>query len=193
MMGTISLPESVAPGPTKPEVRAVLLQKLQLRPGDHFVDVGAGSGAVSIEANQHVDRVTAIEGDTDRVNAIRTNLRANGVETDIEVRHGEAPLALPGTADVVFIGGTRHFESVLEELEGLGARRVVLNAARLETAAAAVEAFETRSLLEEVLMLRIERGYELGGETGFEPDTPVFMVVGAIEPADDEYRRGGQR
>lgn len=193
MTQQIALPHAVSPGPTKPEIRAILLQKLALHPTDHFVDVGAGSGAVSIVAGRTAERVTAIERDPDRVEAIRSNVRANDVEATIDVRKGEAPETLPDSADAVFIGGTRRFEEVLDEIRRIGARRVVLNAARLETAARAVAAFEERDLLEEVLTLRVERGYDLGGETGFRGDNPVYMIVGsALETPADE-RRGAER
>lgn len=193
MTHQIDLPDAVSPGPTKPEIRAILLQKLALLPTDHFVDVGAGTGAVSITAGRRAERVTAIERDPDRVEAIRSNVRANDVEATVEVRKGEAPESLPDSADAVFIGGTRRFEEVLDEIRQMGTRRVVLNAARLETAARAVTAFEECDLLEEVLTLRIERGYDLGGETGFRGDNPVFMIVGSAPDTAEAERRGEEQ
>jgi len=49
-MGTLSLPHDARAGPTKSEVRAVLVQKLELGPTDHFAEVGSCTGAVTIEA-----------------------------------------------------------------------------------------------------------------------------------------------
>ena len=181
MMGTISLPAAVAPGPTKPEIRAIVLEKLAIQPDDHVVDVGAGSGAVSIAAAKLANRVTAIERDASRVEAIEQNIAANDVGARIEVRHGEAPAALPAHADRLFVGGTQGFEDVLDAVRPMGVRTVVLNAARIETASAAIEAFRDRNLLENVLQVQIGRGYELAGETGFRNDNPVYVVIGSSE------------
>jgi cobalt-precorrin-6B (C15)-methyltransferase len=48
MMPPVSLPHDAKAGPTKPEVRAVLCSKLDLKPSDHFVEVGSCTGAVTI-------------------------------------------------------------------------------------------------------------------------------------------------
>lgn len=192
MTGTISLPATVAPGPTKPEIRAIVLEKLHIQPTDHVVDVGAGSGAVSIAAGGMAERVTAIERDASRVEAIERNVAANDVPATIEVRHGEAPPALPDRADVLFIGGTQGFKGVLDAVRPMGVRTVVLNAARLETASAAIEAFRDRDLLKDVFRVQIERGYELGGETGFRSDNPVYVVVGSthVQAQRDDATEG---
>ncbi len=42
----------VSGGPTKPEIIAVSLSKLDLKNGSTFIDIGCGTGAVSIEASK---------------------------------------------------------------------------------------------------------------------------------------------
>ncbi|MDZ7849645.1 MAG: precorrin-6Y C5,15-methyltransferase (decarboxylating) subunit CbiT [Halodesulfurarchaeum sp.] len=177
-MGGISLPESTAPGPTKPEIRAILLRTLDLGPADHFVDVGAGTGAVTIEAARTGARVTAIERDPGRVDAIETNLEASDCEGSVTVRNATAPDGLPDGTDAVFVGGTRQLEAVLEWVEAVTPRIVVLNAARLETATRAIEAFEKLAFDPEIRRISIGRGEDLAGETAIVPDRPVFVISG---------------
>ncbi|MFW6435191.1 MAG: ATP-binding protein, partial [Halovenus sp.] len=55
-MAQLSLPYDAKAGPTKAEVRAVLVRKLDLEPTDHFVEVGSCTGAVTIEAAQRAGR-----------------------------------------------------------------------------------------------------------------------------------------
>ncbi|WP_135663072.1 precorrin-6Y C5,15-methyltransferase (decarboxylating) subunit CbiT [Halorhabdus rudnickae] len=177
-MGRISLPESTAPGPTKPEVRALVLWALDLRPSDHVVDVGAGTGAVSIEAVGTADRVTAVERDPERVEAIRTNLAANDCESSVTVTRATAPDGLPESSDAVFVGGTRNLDAVLDWVATAGPRVVVLNAARLETAVRAIDGFRSRSFDPEVRRVSIGRGSSLAGETAIEPERPVYVISG---------------
>ena len=63
---------------TKPEVRAVSLSKLRLRPGGVLWDVGAGSGSVSIEAAGLVPdlSVYAIERSAQQIKMLRAQRRA---------------------------------------------------------------------------------------------------------------------
>lgn len=183
MTGAIELPAEVRPGPTKPEVRAIILQKLDLRPTDHLVDVGAGSGAVSIAGAMVADRVTAIERVPDRVEAIETNVDVNELDASVDIRAGEAPDRLPDQADAVFIGGTKRFDGVLDQIGPMGVRTVVMTAARIQTAASAIDEFANREILAECLSVQIGRGYDLADETGFRSDNPVFVIVGTTGAA----------
>ena len=177
-MGRISLPASTAPGPTKPEVRALVVWTLDLRPTDHVVDVGAGTGAVSIAAARSADRVTAVERDPDRVEAIRTNLAANDCESSVTVTRATAPDGLPEMADAVFVGGTRNLEGVLDWVATAAPRVVVLNAARLETAVRAIDGFRSRAFDPEVRRVSIGRGERLAGGTAIDPARPVYVISG---------------
>lgn len=185
-MERVALPHDAAAGPTKPEVRAVALSKLRLEPSDHLVDVGACTGAVTIEAARRAGRVTAIERDPERAEVVRKNLAVNEVTADVEIRRATAPDGLPEGADALFLGGSRNFEAVLDAAHSMGIGRFVMNVARLEVAGRAVEAVRDRGTLEEVLHLQVNRGYDLAGATGFDAGDPVYMIVGRIDSATDE-------
>lgn len=180
-MSRVSLPHDAKAGPTKAEVRAVLLSKLDLRPTDHFVEVGSCTGAVTIEAARRAGRVTALERKSNRLETTRKNLAANGV-ADAELREAEAPDGLPKDADALFLGGSRNYEAVLDHAVETGVDRVVMNVSRLEVAGAATEAFRERDLLDEVVQFQVSHGYDLAGATSFDSQNPVYMLVGSATP-----------
>lgn len=184
-MSRISLPHDAKAGPTKPEVRAVLLRKLALTSSDHFVEVGSCTGAVTIEAARRAGRVTALERKPERLEVTRHNLAANDMGGSVELREAQAPAGLPSDGDVLFIGGSRNYESVLDHAVETSVRRVVMNVSRLEVAGATVEAFRERGLLDEVLQFQVSHGYELAGATSFHTDNPVYMVVGTTDGEDE--------
>jgi len=187
-MAPVSLPHDAKAGPTKPEVRAVLLSKLDLGPTDHFVEVGSCTGAVTIEAARRAGRVTALERKSDRLETTRKNLAANDHTGDVRLRAAEAPDGLPDDADAFFLGGSRNYEAVLDHAVETGVDRVVMNVSRLEVAGAATEAFRERGLLDDVVQFQVSHGYELAGATSFDSDNPVYMLVGGAVAAD-----GGRR
>ncbi|MFB6176119.1 MAG: precorrin-6Y C5,15-methyltransferase (decarboxylating) subunit CbiT, partial [Halobaculum sp.] len=178
-MSTIRLPHDAKAGPTKPEVRAVLRQKLALDGTDHFVEVGSCTGAVTATAARDAGRVTALERKEHRLDVTRENLAANDLGETVELRHAEAPEGLPDEYDVVFLGGSRNYEAILDHAVEVGARRVVMNVARLEVAGEATRAFRDRGLVEEVVQFQVSHGYELAGATSFDSENPVYMLVGS--------------
>ncbi|WP_276302199.1 precorrin-6Y C5,15-methyltransferase (decarboxylating) subunit CbiT [Halorussus lipolyticus] len=188
-MTRTALPKNAKAGPTKSEVRAVLLDKLDLRADDHFVEVGSCTGAVTIEAARRAGRVTALERKPERLETTRENLSANGITVveneTVMLREAEAPEGLPDDADALFLGGSRNFEEVLDHAVETGIETVVMNVSRLEVAGRAVEAFRDRDLLSEVVQLQVGHGYELAGATSFDAQNPVYMVVGGTDDETD--------
>ncbi|RRJ33716.1 precorrin-6Y C5,15-methyltransferase (decarboxylating) subunit CbiT [Halocatena pleomorpha] len=188
-MSRVSLPYDAKAGPTKAEVRAVLLHKLDLTAADHVVEVGSCTGAVTIEAARRADRVTALERKPDRIAVTRKNLAANDVSGDVTLREAHAPAGLPEDGDALFIGGSRNYEAVLDHAVETGIDRIIMNVSRLEVAGEAVQAFRERGVLEEVIQIQVSHGYELAGATSFDSDNPVYMVVGETDESD---ARGGR-
>ncbi len=175
------LPHDAKAGPTKPEVRSVLLGKLDLGETDHFAEVGSCTGAVTIEAARRAGRVTALERKAKRLEVTRKNLAANEelVSATVALRNTEAPEGLPDDADALFLGGSRNFEAVLDHAVDTEVDRIVMNVSRLEVAGRATQAFRDRDILEEVVQFQVSHGYELAGATSFNSDNPVYMLVGS--------------
>lgn len=122
---------------TKEEVRAVTISKMRLKRHHRVLDIGSGTGSITIEAAliAREGRVTGIERNADGVALLKENMKQFGVE-NIESIHGSAPKDLPdGRFDAIVIGGTGgNMEVVLdycgEHLESGG--RVVINLVTVE-------------------------------------------------------------
>jgi cobalt-precorrin-6B (C15)-methyltransferase len=183
-MSRVALPHDAKAGPTKSEVRAVLLSKLGLTDADHFVEVGSCTGAVTIEAARRAGRVTAVERKESRLETTEKNLHANETSAEVDLRAAEAPDGLPEDADALFLGGSRNYEAVLDHAVETGVDRVIMNVSRLEVAGAATDAFRERDLLEEVLQFQVSHGYELAGATSFDSDNPVYMLIGSASDTE---------
>src|SRR5581483_5499006 len=101
--------ESVRGQITKAEVRAVTLSKLRLAPDGVLWDVGAGSGALAVEAARLMPRghVFAIERDPEQLACIERNCKRHGAG-NVTIVAGQAPEALAGlpAPSSVFLGGS---------------------------------------------------------------------------------------
>lgn len=163
--------------PTQPEIIAVALSKLGLKPGDVFADIGCGSGSVSISASGYVRQVYAIDNRDEAIRASQDNIKECGI-TNIKVLKGEASQLLPGLdIDCAFVGGSRNLETVLDVLIQKNSRFVV-SAVRVETAAEALEIMKQNNRFRELIQVQISRGHDLAGGTMFRPENPVFLIVG---------------
>lgn len=169
---------------TKAEVRAVALSKLRLRRGGVLVDVGCGTGTISIEAALLMgpgSAVYAIDRDAKAVEVTRRNAEKFGVADRVRVIHGEAPEALEGVppADRYFVGGggRRLGEIIAAVLQRMSGGVVVIDVVTLESLAEAVAALKKAGVDFEVSMVHVARGKKAGGYTVMEGLNPVYIIA----------------
>jgi len=90
---------------TKFDVRVLTMAYLAIEEGDELLDIGAGTGSISIEAALHGAKVWAIEREEEGVELIHKNMDKFGV--CVEAIKGEAPLSLPNIQfNKCFVGGS---------------------------------------------------------------------------------------
>lgn len=91
---------------TKYEIRIMIMALLEIEQDDICLDIGAGTGSVSVEAAAQGAKVYAVERRAEGVSLISQNAEKFGVE--VEVLHGNAPEDIDETLefDKVFVGGT---------------------------------------------------------------------------------------
>jgi precorrin-6B C5,15-methyltransferase / cobalt-precorrin-6B C5,C15-methyltransferase len=160
-------------------VRLLSLAELGLAAGELLWDIGAGSGAVGIEAarSQPSARVFAIERRASFTAHIAENLRRFPAP-NLTLVAGEAPAAcaaLPAP-DAVFVGGSGGRLAAIvalarERLSPGG--RLVINLATLENL------HEARQLLPEarISQVQISRGQPIQAMLRFEALNPIWIVT----------------
>ncbi|MCC6020208.1 MAG: precorrin-6Y C5,15-methyltransferase (decarboxylating) subunit CbiT [Thermoproteaceae archaeon] len=165
---------------TREEVRVIVLSKLKVRPGDVVLDVGCGTGSVSVEAALMGARVYAMDKNPKAVELTRRNAEKFGVLDRIRVVLGEAPRDLPRHTRFTsaFIGGGgRGLPKIVPEVARLvePGGRIVLSVTALESLAALIPALE--ELDYEVVLVQVARGKRAGGYTLLSPLSPVYVVT----------------
>lgn len=163
--------------PTQPEVIVVALSKLNIKPADVFLDIGCGSGSVSISAARLAKRVYAIDNREEAIRAAAGNIKECGL-TNVQVLKGEASQLLADIeADCAFVGGSKNLEQILEILVEK-VPRFVVSAVRMETVFSALEIMKKNNAFKELLHIQLSRGNELAGGTMLKPENPVFLIAG---------------
>ena len=167
---------------TKQEVRAAVLAKLAVRPGDILWDVGAGTGSVSVEMAlaAPAGQVYAAECDADACELIRRN-RAKFHAENLHLTAGKAPEVLVNwpAPDAVFIGGSKgNLAAIMDAaLAANPAVRLCISAIALETLQQAIAALAAHGLSAQVTQIAVSRSKAAGSLHLLMANNPVFLIV----------------
>ena len=172
---------------TKADVRALSLARLAVRATDVIWDIGAGSGAVSIELAALAWRghVFAIEHEAENIDFIRENCRRFGA-LNVIVVEGRAPgvLADLPRPTAVFIGGTGgEMVEILQYINRTAQPgcRIVMNLATLENLNEALALMASFDWSPQVTQVNLAQGQAIAGLTRLAPLNPVFIVSGELK------------
>lgn len=158
---------------TKPEVIGVLFAKLKPMKDQIFADIGCGSGSVSEFFAPFVKKVYAVDVEERVLEEAKRKLQ--GLNCEVLCMNG-IDFLQKYEYDIVFFGGTKKIEEMLE-IACKKAKKIALNAARVEVAIKAMEKLKNLGWRCELLALNFWHSYELAGGTAFKPLNPVFMVI----------------
>lgn len=166
---------------TKEEVRAVSIMKLDLTNAKRFIDVGAGTGSVTVEAAYNYPNleVIAIEKNDNALNLINQNIMKFNLN-NVEVIKAYAPIDIAGQVDAIFIGGT---DNKLDEIL-LWSKDKLVPGGRLVANFIIVDTFyKTLNLLKEygfenidVSVMNISKLEKLGRGEYFKPLNPIYII-----------------
>jgi precorrin-6Y C5,15-methyltransferase (decarboxylating) len=168
---------------TKDEVRAVTIHALRLPDKGVLWDIGAGSGALSVEAARLYPglAVFSIERNEDQLRHIDHN-RSAFEARNITVVRGEAPgiLQTLPAPDRAFVGGSGgSLEGIVDAVGGsMKQGIVVINAATLETLGQAVQELEKAGFRVDVAEVSVSRSQPLAGRRLMTALNPIFVVKG---------------
>lgn len=169
---------------SKMEVRAVTTAKARITCGSRVLDVGAGTGALTVDAALRCPSgtVVAVERDDEALTLLRENV-ARLAPGNVTVVAGEAPdvfAELEGVFDAVLIGGSGgrlgEIVSALPRLLVPGGR-VVVNAIGLASTTAAFAALADEPWASrECVQVSISRAEPIGRDVRFVPLNPVWVI-----------------
>ena len=169
---------------TKHEVRILVLAKAKISPTDVIIDIGAGTGSLSIEAALQAPQgqVYAIERHAEGVELIR----ANGIKfgtSNLKAISGSAPEALDGLpmSDVIFIGGSGgHLGEILKQCDQLlkAKGRLVITAITIETLYEALHIMQEKpEFTVEAFSAQISRINHIKTSNMLQALNPIYIIT----------------
>ncbi len=167
---------------TKEDIRAIAISKLRLKEGQSAIDVGCGSGSITVElCLQTKGKVYAIDFDQKAVELTKKNLKKFGVTAE-EVILGKAQDVLPKLLDVdaVMVGGTwGDTKGVIELAVGRLKKggRIVIDTIVIETLYQALKAVNELELNEiDITQVTISKARKVTTGTMMLARNPVMII-----------------
>jgi cobalt-precorrin-6B (C15)-methyltransferase len=167
---------------TKEDIRTIAISKLRLKEGHSAIDVGCGSGSITVElCLQTKGKVYAIDFDEKAVELTKRNLHKFGVKAE-EVILGKAQDILPtlSEVDAVIVGGTwgdtkQVIELAVGKLKKGG--RIVIDTIVIETmyhALAAINELELKEI--DITQVIISKARKVTTGTMMLARNPVMII-----------------
>jgi cobalt-precorrin-6B (C15)-methyltransferase len=167
---------------TKEEVRALVMSKLRLKEDFSAIDVGCGSGSITVELCLQLPsgKVYAIDFDEKATELTRQNLKKFGVEAEIILAKAQDILPSLPKVDAVIVGGTWGdtkgvIEASIACLKGGG--RILIDTILIETIFAAIATINESNLIDvDITQVTIAKGKKVTTGTMMTARNPIIMI-----------------
>ena len=169
------------PGPTKEEIRALVISKVCLTDEDVVVDVGCGTGGLTLEFAKRARKVYSIDINSDAIDTTRKNLEKFGLENKVELLEEEGLSAIDRIEDFtkLMIGGSGgNLKNIIETgyLKLPVGGKIIITSIVLETATESVEMLKALGADPEVVNINVSRGTVLDRGVMMKALNPITIV-----------------
>lgn len=173
---------------TKEEVRALVMSKLRLKEDFSVIDVGCGSGSITVELCLQMPsgKVYAIDIDEKATELTRQNLKKFGVEAEIILAKAQDILPSLPKVDAVIVGGTWGdtkgvIEASIARLKGGG--RILIDTILIETIFAPIATINESNLIDvDITQVTIAKGRKVTTGRMMTARNPI-IIISATKPS----------
>jgi len=175
---------------TKEAVRTLSISWLDIKPLDTIVDIGAGTGSVSIEMARAAfeGMVVAIEKEDYAAELIRQNIVKFGAY-NVKVIEALAPEGMDRLPKInkAFIGGScGNLNAIIETLTKKNeVTKIVINAITLETLNESIQSLKEYGFITKIACVNIAKAESIGKYSMMKAENPIYIISG-----DKEYDHG---
>ncbi len=168
---------------TKEEVRSIIISKLRLKENDSVIDIGCGSGSITVELCLQCQKgkVFGVDLDFQAVNLTKKNLEKFKVDAEIRLGNAMDILESLPAVDAIVVGGTtgKTQELIDQSIRKLNhGGRLVITTILIETMFKAMKTVNESNFLKEIdfTQIIISKGRTTKTGTMLLARNPVLII-----------------
>lgn len=168
---------------TKEEVRSIIISKLRLKENDSVIDIGCGSGSITVELCLQCQKgkVFGVDLDFQAVNLTKKNLEKFKVDAEIRLGNAMDILESLPAVDAIVIGGTtgKTQELIDQSIRKLNhGGRLVITTILIETMFKAMKTVNESNFLKDIdfTQITISKGRTTKTGTMLLARNPVLII-----------------
>lgn len=175
--------KSDIPGPTKEEIRCLVICKSKVTSKDTVVDIGCGTGGLTLEFARRAEEVYAVDKNPEAIKLTGENLKKQNLTGKVQLIQGKAPEVFKNIPhyNILMVGGSSgNLPLILEEgyknLKIGG--KIIVTSILLETRLEAVHSLKELGMEPDVVEVYIAKGHHLDRGTMMLAQNPVVIISG---------------
>ncbi|MCL2687313.1 MAG: precorrin-6Y C5,15-methyltransferase (decarboxylating) subunit CbiT [Methanobrevibacter sp.] len=173
------------PGPTKEEIRCLLLCKSEVSSTDIVVDIGCGTGGITVEFAKIAKKVIAIDKNPKAIELTSKNLQKFNLDKKIDLIENDGLSALKSieNIDIAIVGGSGGdlndiLQVVSSKLNPNG--RIIVTAILIDTKVQAIAKLKELGHKPKIIEVNISRGKVLERGVMMEALNPISIIYSKI-------------
>jgi cobalt-precorrin-6B (C15)-methyltransferase len=175
--------DPTVPGPSKEEVRCLVMCQARVEKNDVVLEVGCGTGGLTVELSQRAAKVYAVDKNPQALEVTRTNLQKLNPSGRVELLLGDALEVMENLPayDLLVVGGSSgELEQIIkkayQQLKPKG--RIIVTAILLETKLYSLKTMEDLDMDPQIVEISVARGRPTNLGTMMQGQNPVAIIHG---------------
>jgi cobalt-precorrin-6B (C15)-methyltransferase len=170
------------PGPTKEEIRCLVMCKSEVLPDDVVVDIGCGTGGLTLEFAKRAKNVYAVDKNIAALKLTEKNLKKHQLTDKVHLVNKDALEALKDIEffDIMMIGGSGGdlpliIEEGFKKLKNGG--RIIITSILLETSVEAIKTMKNLKMSIDIVNASISKGNIIERGTMMVANNPITIIT----------------
>lgn len=170
------------PGPTKEEIRSIILYKSDVKPEDIVVDIGCGTGGISTEYSLRAKKVYSIDIKEEAIEACRENVSKLGNINKCELILSDGVDAIKNNIesfDIVIVGGSNgRLNEILKNVDSKinPKGRIIIPSILIDTEVEAINILKELNYTIDIVNINVSEGKILNRGIMMFAKNPIGIV-----------------
>jgi len=169
------------PGPTKEEIRCLLLCKSEVSSNDIVIDIGCGTGGITTEFAKIAKKVIAIDRNPKAIQLTSKNIKKHTVDKKVDLIENDAISALKSikNIDIAIVGGSggdlnEIIQTISSKLNPNG--KIIITAILIDTKIQATSKLKELGYKPKIVEVNISKGKVLERGIMMEAQNPISII-----------------